>query len=117
SGRQPVGRAVRVDGPVSGTEPPRKGGFELRLIPASSGETDDALFVDLPQRGLLFVGDAFMPYVGPPFLSEGSPEGYLEALATVRSLAPRRVIHGHPPLTRFFTAEAIPGLESAVRRL
>jgi len=49
----------------------------------SGGETNDALFVHLPQHRLLFVGDAFMPYVGPPLLSEGSPEGYLEALALV----------------------------------
>ena len=48
------------------------------------------------QAELLFVGDAFMPYVGPPLLSEGSPEGYLEALAQVRSLAPRRL----PPCSR-----------------
>ncbi|HYV67577.1 MAG TPA: MBL fold metallo-hydrolase, partial [Myxococcales bacterium] len=116
-GKQPIGLDVRVDRPVSGNESLRHGGFEIRLIPASSGETDDALFVDLPQRGLLFVGDAFMPYVGPPFLSEGSPEGYLEALATVRSIGQRRLIHGHPQLTWFFNAEAIPGLETALRSL
>jgi hypothetical protein len=63
------------------------------------------------------VGDAFMPYVGPPFISEGSPEGYLDALAKVRSLAPRRLIHGHPPLTRLFSVEAVPGLEQALRSL
>ncbi|HEX9572916.1 MAG TPA: MBL fold metallo-hydrolase, partial [Myxococcales bacterium] len=116
-GSQPVGLDVRVDRMVQSTESLHHGGLEIRLIPVSGGETDDALFVHLPKQGLLFVGDAFMPYVGPPFLSEGSPEGYLEALATVRSIAPRRLIHGHPPLTQFFNVDAVPGLEKALRSL
>lgn len=116
-GTEAVGLDVRFDRTVAAPETLRLGKLEIRLIPVSGGETQDALFVDLPKQGLLFVGDAFMPYVGPPFLSEGSPEGYLEALAAVRSIAPRRLIHGHPPLTRFFTAEAAPGLEAALRSL
>jgi glyoxylase-like metal-dependent hydrolase (beta-lactamase superfamily II) len=116
-GSQPVGLDVRVDRTVSANESLQHGGMEIRLIPVAGGETEDALFVHLPKQGLLFVGDAFMPYVGPPFLSEGSPEGYLEALATVRALAPRRTIHGHPPLTRFFNMDAVPGLETALRSL
>jgi len=116
-GSQPVGLDVHVDRVVSANESLRHGGLEMRLIPVSGGETEDALFVHLPKQGLLFVGDVFMPYVGPPFLSEGSPEGYLEALAAVRSIAPRRLIHGHPPLTRFFNVDAVPGLETALRSL
>jgi len=116
-GRQPVGLDVRVDRAVSANQSLHHGGLEIRLIPVTGGETGDALFVHLPKQGLLFVGDAFMPYVGPPFLSEGSPEGYLEALATVRTIAPRRLIHGHPPLTRFFNVEGVPGLETALRSL
>jgi glyoxylase-like metal-dependent hydrolase (beta-lactamase superfamily II) len=116
-GDRRVGLDVHVDRTVASNETLRLGNLELRLIPVSGGETDDALFVHSPRHGLLFVGDAFMPYVGPPFLSEGSPEGYIEALGTVRSIAPRRLIHGHPPLTRFFTMEAVPGLEIALRDL
>jgi glyoxylase-like metal-dependent hydrolase (beta-lactamase superfamily II) len=116
-GSQPVGLDARVDRTVAASESLRLGALELRLIPVTGGETEDALFVHLPKQGLLFVGDAFMPYLGPPFLSEGSPEGYLEALAAVRSIAPRKLIHGHPPLTRFFTLEAAPGLEIALRSL
>ena len=116
-GNQPVGLDVHVDRTVATEDTLRLGGLELRLIPVSGGETDDALFVHLPRQGLLFVGDAFMPYVGPPFLSEGSPEGYLQALAAVRTLAPRRLIHGHPPLTRFFNMDAVPGLTTALRSL
>lgn len=116
-GTRPVGLDIRVDRTVSSNESLRHGRFEIQLIPISGGETDDALFVHLPKQGLLFVGDAFMPYVGPPFLSEGSPEGYLEAFAKVRALAPRRLIHGHPPLTRYFNVDAMPGLEKALRDL
>jgi glyoxylase-like metal-dependent hydrolase (beta-lactamase superfamily II) len=116
-GSRPVGLDVRVDRTVSSPESLRHGGFQIEIIPVSGGETDDALFVHLPRQGLLFVGDAFMPYVGPPFLSEGSPEGYLEALAKVRAIAPRRLIHGHPPLTRYFDVVAVPGLETALRDL
>jgi glyoxylase-like metal-dependent hydrolase (beta-lactamase superfamily II) len=116
-GTHPVGLDVRVDRTVSSNESLRLGGLELQLMPVTGGETDDALFIHLPKQGLLFVGDVFMPYLGPPFLSEGSPEGYLEALAKVRAMAPRRLIHGHPPLTRYFDMDAVPGLETALRDL
>src|SRR6267143_1250924 len=116
-GTRPVDLHISGARLVSGEEVLRHGKLEIRLLPVSGGETDDALFVHLPQHGLLFVGDAFMPYVGPPLLSEGSPEGYLEALALVRTLAPRRLIHGHPVLTRFFNMDALPGLEASLRSL
>src|SRR5438552_7289286 len=58
-----------------------------------------------------------MPYLGAPFLPEGSPEALFENIALIRSLAPRLLIHGHPPLTELFTIEALPGVESATRDL
>ncbi len=116
-GSRPVGLDVKVDRVVAGEESFHHGGLELRLIPVRGGETEDALFIYLPKQALLFVGDAFMPYVGPPFLSEGSPEGYLDTLAMVRSIAPRRLVHGHPPLTQLFNIDAVPGLEAALRSL
>jgi hypothetical protein len=66
---------------------------------------------------VLFVGDAFMPYLGAPFLPEGSAEGLFDAIALIRSLEPRTLIHGHPPLTELFTVEALPGFEAAVREV
>lgn len=95
----------------------RHGAVELELLPGPSGETDDALYVRLPAQGLLFVGDVLMPYVGSPFVGEGSAQGYLDALAFIRGLQPKRLVHGHPPLTRYFTIEALPGLEAALREL
>jgi glyoxylase-like metal-dependent hydrolase (beta-lactamase superfamily II) len=88
-------------------------GLDLALIPAKSGETPDALFIFDRKHDLLFVGDAFMPYVGAPFVAEGSPEGYLGAIAMVLDLHPRRLIHGHVALTAVFTMEAMPGLRDA----
>jgi glyoxylase-like metal-dependent hydrolase (beta-lactamase superfamily II) len=94
-----------------------EGGLDLVVMPAPSGETDDALFVQDRKHGLLFVGDAFMPYVGAPAVPAGSPEGYLAAIAKVQELGPRRLIHGHIPLTAVFTAPAMPGLGEALGAL
>jgi glyoxylase-like metal-dependent hydrolase (beta-lactamase superfamily II) len=93
------------------------GTTEFVLYPVRGAETADALLVHLPASGVLFVGDTFMPYLGAPFLPEGSPEALFENIALIRSLRPRRLIHGHPPLTELFTAEALPGLEAAWREL
>src|SRR5262245_12356891 len=93
------------------------GGTELVLYPIHGGETEDGLLIHLPDRDLLFVGDAFMPFFGAPFLPEGSPEVFFEMLGLVRSLSPRLLVHGHPPLTETFTVEALPGLEAALREL
>lgn len=93
------------------------GGTEFVLYPARGGETADALLIHLPAAGVLFVGDAFMPYLGAPFLPEGSAEGLFETIARIRSLNPRTLVHGHPPLTDLFTIEALPAFEAALREV
>src|SRR5215475_7260611 len=93
------------------------GGTRFRLYPARGGETADALLIHVPDRGALFVGDAFMPYLGAPFVAEGSAEGLFETMALIRSLQPRVLVHGHPPLTDIFTVETLPPLEAALREL
>src|SRR5712692_3576105 len=40
------------------------GGTRIELVPVHGGETHDALFVHLPDLGVLFVGDFIMPYIG-----------------------------------------------------
>jgi glyoxylase-like metal-dependent hydrolase (beta-lactamase superfamily II) len=104
---------VKPDRLIASPETLSEGGLDLALIPARSGETPDALFIHDRKHDLLFVGDAFMPYVGAPFVPEGSPEGYLGAIAQVLELHPRRLIHGHVPLTALYTMEAMPGLRDA----
>jgi glyoxylase-like metal-dependent hydrolase (beta-lactamase superfamily II) len=93
------------------------GGTRFVLYPARGGETADALIIHVPDRGALFVGDAFMPYLGAPFVAEGSAEGLFEVMALIRSLQPRVLVHGHPPLTEIFTVKALPAIEAALREL
>jgi glyoxylase-like metal-dependent hydrolase (beta-lactamase superfamily II) len=90
------------------------GGRRFGLYPAHGGETEDALLVHLPDADTLFVGDAFMPYLGAPFVAEGSVDGILDTIAQVRALAPKKLIHGHPPLTLNFTAETMAPLGEAL---
>src|SRR5262245_10841671 len=117
-GSEGAGRyTVAPDRLVEARETITVGGTELVLYPVHGGETDDALLVHLPESGALFVGDVFMPYFGAPFVAEGSPEKFFDTLAVICSLKPRRLIHGHPPLTETFTAEAMPGLEAALHEL
>jgi len=105
---------VTPDKLVTGPETLALDGIELDLIPARSGETDDALFIHDKRHDILFVGDAFMPYLGAPFVAEGSTEGFLGAVDQVLALHPRRLVHGHIPLTRLYTIEAMPGLKRAL---
>ena len=108
---------VKPDRLIAAPETLAEGDLDLRLIPAPSGETPDALFVQDRKHDLLVVGDAFMPYLGAPFVAEGSPEGFLGAIDLVLQLHPRRLIHGHTPLTAAFTIDAMPGLRDAMGAL
>lgn len=77
------------------------------LWPTRGGETDDALLIELPESGTLFVGDIVMPYFGAPFSEEGSVDGLLAAIDQVAALKPRLLLHGHEPLTRVFNSTAM----------
>lgn len=83
------------------------GGTRFSLLPARGGETDDAMVVNLPEYGVAFIGDVFMPYLGAPFTEEGSLEGFLAAIDQLHALAPRRLLSGHQPLTRIFSSTAM----------
>lgn len=111
----PTALDVRPDRLVTERETLVVGGTRFELYPARGGETEDALVVHLPDRGVTFVGDAFMPYFGAPLLGEGSVEGLLDTIALVRSLHPSLLVHGHPPLTENFPIAVLPALEEAIR--
>ena len=83
------------------------GGTRFKLLPTRGGETDDAMLIDLPDQGVLFVGDIMMPYLGAPFAAEGSLDGMLAAIEQVHALKPRILLHGHEPLTRLFSSTAM----------
>ncbi|MFY9929158.1 MAG: MBL fold metallo-hydrolase, partial [Streptosporangiaceae bacterium] len=109
--------AVIPDQLIGQPTPLTVGNTKLVLYPTPGGETPDALMVHLPASGVLFAGDVLMPYLGQPFAGEGSPDGFLEALALIGSLRPRLLIQGHATLTESFTAEAVPGLLAALTQL
>jgi glyoxylase-like metal-dependent hydrolase (beta-lactamase superfamily II) len=80
------------------------GGTRIELIPIHGGETHDAMFIHLPDLGVLFVGDFIMPYLGAPFVVEGDFQGLLDAIDIVVQKNPRHMLHGHEPLTRNFSS-------------
>jgi glyoxylase-like metal-dependent hydrolase (beta-lactamase superfamily II) len=80
------------------------GGTRIELIPVQGGETHDAMFIHLPDQGVLFVGDFIMPYVGAPFVAEGDFQGLLDAIDIVVDKHPQHLLHGHEPLTRNFAS-------------
>jgi glyoxylase-like metal-dependent hydrolase (beta-lactamase superfamily II) len=80
------------------------GGTRIELIPVQGGETHDAMFIHLPEQGVMFVGDFIMPYLGAPFVEEGDLQGLLDAIDIVEQENPRYLLHGHEPLTRNFAS-------------
>ena len=85
----------------------RIGGTHIELIPVQGGETHDAMFIYLPDEGVLFVGDFIMPYLGAPFVEEGDLQGLLDAIDIVVQKNPRYLLHGHEPLTRNFASASM----------
>jgi glyoxylase-like metal-dependent hydrolase (beta-lactamase superfamily II) len=83
------------------------GGTRFELIPVQGGETHDAMFIHLPDQGVMFVGDFIMPYLGAPFVEEGDFQGLLDAIDVVVEKHPRHLLHGHEPLTRVFASAAM----------
>jgi glyoxylase-like metal-dependent hydrolase (beta-lactamase superfamily II) len=83
------------------------GGTPIELIPVDGGETRDALFVHVPRLGVLFVGDFIMPYLGAPFVPEGDLQGLLDAIDVVVQIQPKRLLHGHQPLTQNFASSSM----------
>src|SRR5260221_854638 len=83
------------------------GGTRVELIPVHGGETHDAMFIHLPDQGVMFVGDFIMPYVGAPFVEEGDFQGLLDAIDAVVEKHPQHLLHGHEPLTSNFASTTI----------
>jgi len=71
------------------------------------GETHDAMLINLPDQGIMFVGDFIMPYLGAPFVEEGDLQGLLDAIDIVVEKHPRRLLHGHEPLSRNFASSSM----------
>src|SRR5882724_754743 len=83
------------------------GGTRIELIPVQGGETHDAMFIHLPDQGVMFVGDFIMPYLGAPFVEEGDFQGLLDAVDILVAAHPHYLLHGHEPLTRNFASTSM----------
>jgi glyoxylase-like metal-dependent hydrolase (beta-lactamase superfamily II) len=83
------------------------GGTRIQLIPVQGGERHDAMFIHLPDQGVMFVGDFIMPYLGVPFVEEGDLQGLLDAIDIVAERHPQHLLHGHEPLTRNFASSGM----------
>ena len=95
-------RSFKPDATIDRRTEMKIGGTRIELIPVQGGETHDAMFVHMPDLGVLFVGDFIMPYIGAPFVEEGDFQGLLDAIDVVVEKNPRYILHGHEPLTRNF---------------
>lgn len=83
------------------------GGTRIELVPVQGGETHDAMFIHLPDQGVMFVGDFIMPYLGAPFVEEGDFQGLVDAIDVVVEKHPQYLLHGHEPLTRNFASSSM----------
>src|SRR5262249_23472536 len=83
------------------------GGSRIVLQPVRGGETRDALLVFLPEESVMFVGDILMPYLGAPFVEEGSLPGLLDAIDVVGRDHPKSLLHAPAPLRRLFPTRAV----------
>lgn len=97
-------RSFKPDATIDRPSELKIGGTRVDLIPVHGGETHDAMFISLPDLGVLFVGDFIMPYIGAPFVVEGDFQGLLDAIDIVVQKNPRYMLHGHEPLTRNFSS-------------
>ena len=100
-------RSFKPDVTIDGHTNLKIGGTRIELIPVHGGETHDAMFIHLPDLGVMFVGDFIMPYLGAPFVEEGDFQGLLDAIDVVVEKHPRYLLHGHEPLTRNFASVAM----------
>jgi glyoxylase-like metal-dependent hydrolase (beta-lactamase superfamily II) len=97
-------RSFKPDAAIDRQTELKIGGTRIELIPIHGGETHDAMFIHLPELGVMFVGDFIMPYIGAPFVMEGDFDGLLDAIDVVVQKHPRYMLHGHEPLTRNFSS-------------
>ena len=86
------------------------GETEIDLIPIPGGETNDGLFVLLPQLGVIFTGDFIMPYYGDAWVEEGNVAEILPAIQAIINSKAKTILHGHAALTDNYSIKTMPGL-------
>ena len=91
--------AYRPNVVVNNTTELTVGGTSFELIPVTSGETEDALLIHVPDLGVLFMGDALMPFYGEPWVEEGFIDAAMDAMDTALDRKPTHILHGHLGIT------------------
>jgi glyoxylase-like metal-dependent hydrolase (beta-lactamase superfamily II) len=100
-------RSFKPDVTIDRQREVKIGGTRFEFIPVQGGETQDGLFIHLPDHDVMFAGDFIMPYLGAPFVEEGNLKGLLEAIDIVVQKHPQHLLHGHEPLTRVFASPSM----------
>ncbi|MHA1600204.1 MAG: MBL fold metallo-hydrolase [Alphaproteobacteria bacterium] len=75
------------------------GGSVFELVPVIGGETEDAMLINLPELGVLFMGDALMPFYGEPWTEEGFIDDAMNTMDEALRRRPKHILHGHFGIT------------------
>ena len=91
--------AYRPDITVDEVSDVTVGGTAFELIPVTGGETEDALLIHIPDLGVLFMGDALMPFYGEPWVEEGFMDAAMDTMDEALRREPEHILHGHVGIT------------------
>jgi len=75
------------------------GDSQVELIPVTGGETKDALLINFSELGVIFMGDALMPFYGEPTVEEGFIDEAINTMDQALSRQPKHILHGHYGIT------------------
>lgn len=86
---------------------------ELILPPEGGGETPDGMLIYLSDYSVVYGGDFFMPYLGVPYIVEGSLPGLIANCDILGNyLKPKHILCGHEAITSFYgSAEILSSLK------
>ncbi len=94
--------AYRPDFTVNANTEVMVGDTLFELIPVTGGETEDALLIHVPSLGVLFMGDALMPFYGEPWVEEGFIDEAVTMMDEALRRQPKHILHGHIGITDIY---------------
>ncbi len=90
----------------------------FELIPVTGGETEDAMLINLPSLGVIFMGDALMPFYGEPWVEEGFIDDALHMMDGALRRRPIHLLHGHYGITVLYgTSQQLQAFRNAYQWL
>lgn len=72
--------------------------LEIKMVYVGPAHTISDIYVQLPERKLVFCGDLLFSHPCTPFALHGTISGYLKAIETLLSLNAETYVPGHGPL-------------------